>query len=217
MVGAPSGLGLGGGFEVLVHCDRLQAHGNITLGLVETMVGVVPAGGGCKAMLARWTKGARSVDEALGGALAAFDLIGKAKTASSPAEARPLRLMSAEDQVSMNRDRLLAEGRKLAVALGEGYAPPPPPRFVALGATGMDAMHTMLAKLVDAGIALPHDEVVSRALARVLCGGDAPEGSTLEEDDLLALEREAFVSLASHANTVARIEHMLSTGRALRN
>jgi len=217
VVGAPSGLGLGGGFEVLVHCDALQAHSNVTLGLVETLVGLVPSGGGCKAMLGRWSAGAAGADEAQAGALQVFDLIGKATTATSPEEARPRRLLAARDRVSMNRDRLLAEGKAYALELAADYAPPPAPAFVALGAEGMDAMQAVLDDLVARGIALPHDVTVSRALARVLTGGDAPRGATVSEDDLLALEREAFLALASTPQTAARIEHMLSRGRPLRN
>ena len=217
VIGAPSGLGLGGGFEVLVHCDALQVHSNITLGLVETSVGVVPSGGGCKAMLQRWCDGAAHADAAQAGALAVFDLIGAARTALSPQQARPLRLLRDRDRVSMNRDRLLADGKALALELARGYAPPPPPRFIALGREGLGAMNRVLDELVRKNIALPHDVSVSRQLARVLCGGDAPRGATLDEDRMLALEREAFLTLAAMPATVARIEHMLSTGRTLRN
>ena len=117
----------------------------------------------------------------------------------------------------MNRDRLLAEGKARALELASSYAPPPPATFTALGDGGFDAMDAWLGSLVAKGIALPHDVTVSRALARVLCGGDAPRGTVLMEDHLLNLEREAFISLASTRETVARIEHMLDKGRPLRN
>ena len=217
VLGAPSGLGLGGGFEVLAHCDALQVHSNITLGLVETSVGVVPSGGGCKAMLQRCCADAASADAAQAGALAVFDLIGAARTALSPQQARSLRLLRAHDRVSMNRDRLLADGKAFALELSRDYAPPPPPRFIALGQEGRDAMDGVLDELVRKHIALPHDVCVSRQLARVLCGGDAPRGTALDEDAMLALEREAFLALAAMPATVARIEHMLSSGRPLRN
>jgi 3-hydroxyacyl-CoA dehydrogenase len=217
VVGAPSGLGLGGGFEVLLHCNALQVHANITLGLVEALVGLIPAGGGCKALLERWTAGATGADEAETGALRVFELIGKARTASSPQEARPMRLLAEHDRVTMNRDRLLAEGKARALELAASHAPAPAPVFVALGARGMEAMEEVLQTLVQRGIALPHDVTVSRHLARVLCGGDAPRGATLTEDDLLALEREAFLALAATPQTTARIDHMLERGRPLRN
>ena len=217
VVGAPSGLGLGGGYEVLVHCDRLQAHANINFGLVETLVGVVPSGGGCKEMLARWCQGAQTVEDAIPGAVETFKLIGMAKTASSPQLARSLRLMRDQDAVSMNRDRLLAQGRALALSLAEHYVAPPPPRFIALGDAGRVAMNAVLDPLVQKGVALAHDQVVSRALARVLCGGDAKSGTWVTEQHLLDLEREAFLTLAALPDTRARIEHMLRTGEALRN
>jgi 3-hydroxyacyl-CoA dehydrogenase len=217
VVGAPSGLGLGGGFEVLLHCDALQVHANVTLGLVETLVGLVPSGGGCKALLERWTAGATGADEAQAGALEAFDLIGKARTATSPQEARPMRLLAAQDHVTMNRDRLLAEGKSRALELAASHAPAPAPVFIALGAQGREAMEELLQALATRGVALPHDVTVSRRLAWVLCGGDAPRGATLAEDDLLALEREAFLALTATPQTTARIDHMLERGRALRN
>lgn len=216
VVAAPAGLGLGGGFEVLVHCDALQVHSNVSLGLVETLVGVVPSGGGCKAMLHRYTDG-DGADAAQRAALATFDLLGKARTAGAPEEARRMRFMRERDGVTMNRDRLLSEGRALALRLANGYTPEPAPRFVAAGAEGFAAMSTVLDELTERGIALPHDRTVSLALARVLSGGDAARGSVLDEDALLALEREAFVALAQSDGTRDRIRQMLDTGRPLRN
>jgi len=217
VLAAPSGLALGGGFEVLVHCDATQAHSNTTLGLVETLVGVIPSGGGCKQMLHRWTTGAADADAAQAGALEVFKLIGMARTAVSPQEALPLRLLRDVDRVTMNRDRLLAESKAYALELARDYAPPAPPSFIALGQEGDDAMEAVLQDLVSRDIALPHDVVVSRALARVLCGGDAARGAPLGEDDLLALEREAFIALAATPETLDRVEHMLGRGRPLRN
>lgn len=217
VVGVPAGLSLGGGFEVLLHCDALQAHANSSMGLVETVVGLVPSGGGCKQLLHRWTRDANDFDGALKGALEAFAIIGMGKTAASPPEARPLRLFDDRDRYSMNRDRLLVEARRRAVSLAKNYVPPEKPSFTALGAKGLDAMEAMLDKLDEKGVTTPHDLVVGRRLARVLCGGDGSEGERVDEDDLLALEREAFIALCGTSSTVARIEHMLSTGRPLRN
>jgi 3-hydroxyacyl-CoA dehydrogenase len=217
VVAAPAGMSLGGGFEVLLHCDALQVHANTSMGLVETLVGLVPSGGGCKQMLRRWTRDAKGTEGRIRGALQAFAIVGMGKTASSPLEAKPLRFFADHDGLSMNRDRLLAEAKRRALDLAKGYARPDEPSFTALGAKGMDAMEAMLDELDGKGITRPHDLVVGRRLARVLCGGDGKEGETLSEDDLLALEREAFIALCNTAETVARIEHMLSTGRPLRN
>ena len=217
VVAAPSGLALGGGFEVLVHCDALQTHANITLGLVETLVGLVPSGGGCKQLLHRWCADAEGIDDVQNAALTTFNLIGKARTAASPEEARPLRLMRAHDAVSMNRDRLLGDGKALALELADNYSAPQSPKFIALGQAGRTAMASVLQELVDQGVAKAHDVVVSRQLARVLSGGDAARGDALSEQDLLDLERAAFIELAHTDETRARIEHMLKSGRPLRN
>ncbi len=217
VVAAPAGMSLGGGFEVLLHCDALQAHANTNMGLVETLVGLVPSGGGCKQMLHRWTREQMDLDGALDGALEAFSILGMGKTAASPLEARPLRLFQDHDHFSMNRDRLLAEARSLALGLAKSYTPPEKPVFTALGRRGLSAMEAILDELEEKGIATPHDLVVGRNLARVLCGGDRKEGEKVSEDDLLALEREAFIALCDTPQTVARIEHMLTAGRPLRN
>lgn len=217
VVAAPAGQSLGGGFEVLLHCDALHAHANTNMGLVETRVGLVPSGGGCKQMLYRWTRDANDVEGAIKGALEAFALIAMGKTAASPQEARPLRLFEEGDGFSMNRDRLLAEAKARALEMAKNYAPPEPPVFTALGAKGFNAMQAVLDDLDATGVTNPHDLVIGGHLARVLCGGERKEGENFSEDEVLALEREAFIALCETPATVARIEHMLATGRPLRN
>jgi 3-hydroxyacyl-CoA dehydrogenase len=217
VVAAPAGLSLGGGFEVLLHCDAIQAHANSNMGLVETLVGLVPSGGGCKQMLYRWTRDANDIEGVQKSALEVFAIIGMGKTATSPLEAKPLRLFDDRDRFSMNRDRLLIEAKTLALELVKNYAPPEKLWFKALGEKGLDSMHEMLDDLNQKGVTTPHDLVVGRKLAHVLCGGDRKQGEELSEDDLLALEREAFIALCDTPATVARIEHMLTTGRPLRN
>ena len=217
VVAAPSGMSLGGGFEVLLHCDALQAHANTNMGLVETLVGLIPSGGGCKEMLHRWTRDASNSDAKLKGALEVFAIIGMGKTAASPMEARPLRLFEDHDRFSMNRDRLLAEAKARALDMVKDYRPRQPPRFSALGIKGMDAMQTLLDELNAKGITTPHDLVVGKHLAHVLCGGDRPAGESVSEEEICALEREAFIALCDTPGTVARIEHMLAKGRPLRN
>ena len=124
VVSAPSGMALGGGFEVLLGSDLVQAHANAVVGLVEPLVGLVPAGGGCKEMLVRWTASAQGEAERVAGAVRAFEIIGMSRTASSPALARPLRLLRDADRSTMNRDRLLADAKASALELVPGYVPP---------------------------------------------------------------------------------------------
>lgn len=216
VLAAPAGMALGGGCEVVLHCDAVVAHSNVTLGQVETLVGLIPGGGGAKEILSRWRD---KPDEPPGvaAAVAAFRLVGTGRTASSPEEARPLRLMLPHDQAVMNRDRLLAAARDRALALASGFTPRPAPRFAALGAAGYDAIQKVLDGLREKGIATPHDQVVGGQLARILCGGDKAAGEPVSEAEVFALEREAFLHLAGTEATLARIRHMLEHGRPLRN
>ena len=217
VVSAPSGMALGGGFEVLLGSDLVQAHANVVVGLVEPLVGLVPAGGGCKEMLLRWTRNTRDEATRLAGALRVFELIGTARTATSPELARPLRLLRAVDRTTMNRDRLVLDAKASAVEIAAGYEPPATPAIFAPGAPAYDAMCAMLDDMAGKGIALPHDVVVSRHLARVLAGGDTQAGGIIDEEELFGLEREAFLTLARTPETAVRIAHMLDRGRPLRN
>ena len=217
VVSAPGGMALGGGFEVLLGSDLVQAHSNVVVGLVEPVVGLVPAGGGCKEMLLRWTEDAEDEAARVAGALRTFEIIGTSRTAASPETARPLRLLRATDRTTMNRDRLLAGARASALELAQRYEPPATPAIVAPGAPAYDAMCAMLDDMAGKGIALPHDMVVSRCLARVLSGGEVQSGGIIAEEELFGLEREAFLTLARTPETAARIAHLLDRGRPLRN
>ncbi len=216
VLAAPAGMTLGGGFEVVLHCDAVVAHSNITVGQVETLVGLIPGGGGAKEILNRW-RDAPDTPPGVEAAVTAFRLVGTGRTASSPEEARPLRLLLPHDEAVMNRDRLLAAARERALKMAAGFAPRPAPRFAALGAEGYGAIQEVLDGLRRREIATPHDEVVGGQLARILCGGDKPAGAPVSEAEVFALEREAFLHLAGTEATLARIRHMLEHGRPLRN
>ncbi len=215
VVAAPAGLALGGGFEVVLGTDAVQAHANATMGLVETLVGLLPAGGGCTQMLHRFR--VDSPDSATA-ARAAFALIAPARTANSPQQAYRQRFLLPRDRWTMNRDRLLSEARAVALELCNAYCPPPPLRFDAAGNSGQQAILAQLDEWRQRGLLTPHDGIVGKQLADVLCGGEGTlSGAIVTEDQMLALEREAFIALAHTPATVARIECMLSTGRPLRN
>jgi len=217
VVGAPAGMGLGGGFEVLLHCDALLAHANTNVGLVETLVGLIPSGGGCKEMLYRWTVDAKDDDDRLSGALKVFEIIGMAKTATSPIKARSLRMFLQRDHYCMNRDRLLVESKTRALELADGYVAPEESKFIALGTTGLEAMQEMINQMESKGITTPHDLVVANKLAWIVSGGDRSAGEVMSENDVLELEREAFIALCKTPATIARIDHMLTNGKPLRN
>ncbi len=196
-------------------CD--STHANTNVGLVETLVGLIPSGGGCKEMLYRWTVDAKDYDDRLSGALKVFEIIGMAKTASSPIKARSLRMFLQRDHYCMNRDRLLVESKTRALELADGYIPPEESKFIALGTTGLEAMQEMINQMESKGITTPHDLVVANKLAWILSGGDRSAGEVMSENDVLELEREAFIALCKTPATIARIDHMLTKGKPLRN
>ena len=215
VVGAPAGMALGGGCEVLLHCDAIVAHAETYAGLVEAGVGLVPAWGGCKELLARYSR------EGPGGPMPpvsrAFETVSLAKVSRSAHEARDLGILRRGDGIVMNRDRVLAEAVDRVHALSPGYAPPEPPVFHLPGSSGKAALALAVGEFARTGKATAHDVAVADALARVLTGGDADLTDEVGEDALLALEREAALSLMRTEGTRARIEHMLRTGKPLRN
>ena len=219
-VGAPAGMALGGGCEILLHCDAIVAHAETYAGLVEAGVGLVPAWGGCKELLARFSRPG-AAGPVPGGPMPpvsrAFEMVGLAKVSQSAAEARELGILRRGDVIVMNRDRVLGEAIDRVLALRDGYAAPEPPVFRLPGRSGKVALALGVGDLARAGKATPHDVVVADALARVLTGGDADLTDEVTEDELLALEREAALSLLATEGTRARIRHMLETGRPLRN
>ena len=215
VVGAPAGMALGGGCEVLLHCDAIVAHAETYAGLVEAGVGLVPAWGGCKELLARYSRAGP------GGPMPpvsrAFETVSLAKVSRSAHEARDLGILRRGDVIVMNRDRVLAEAIDKIHALSPGYVPPEPPVFNLPGPSGKAALALAVGEFARTGKATAHDVVVADALARVLTGGDADLVDEVGEEALLALEREAVLSLVRTAGTRARIEHMLGTGKPLRN
>ena len=215
VVGAPAGMALGGGCEVLLHCDAIVAHAETYAGLVETGVGLVPAWGGCKELLARYSRAGP------GGPMPpvsrAFETVSLAKVSRSAHEARDLGILRRGDVIVMNRDRVLAEAIDKVHALSPGYAPPEPPVFNLPGPSGKAALALAVGEFARTGKATAHDVVVADALARVLTGGNADLTDEVGEEALLALEREAVFSLMRTEGTRARIEHMLETGKPLRN
>ncbi len=217
VVSAPSGMALGGGCEVLLHSDAVQAHAETYTGLVEVGVGVVPAWGGCKEMLLRRFAEPKRAGGPMPPITKTFEAIGLATVAKSAEEARDLQILREGDGITMNRDRLLADAKAKVLALAESYAPPEAAELSLPGPTGAVAIGMAVDGFRLSGKATPHDVVVSRSLAKVLSGGDTDITGTVNEDELLELERDAFVSLARHPASIARISQMLKTGKPLRN
>ncbi len=218
VVGAPSGMALGGGCEILLHCDAVQAHAETYMGLVEVGVGVVPGWGGCKEMATRWATSPLRPGGPMPGVVKTFETISLAQVSTSADEAREALFLRSGDGITMNRDRLLADAKAKALALvAAGYRPPEEVAISLPGPSGKAALDMAVAGFRASGAATAHDVVVSGRLATVLTGGDTDVTQTLSEDDLLQLEREAFLALIQTPATLARIEQMLETGKPLRN
>jgi 3-hydroxyacyl-CoA dehydrogenase len=206
VVVAPAGLTLGGGCEIALHGDRVQAAAETYLGQVEVGVGLIPAGGGTKELLARFD------------AQRAFELIGFGTVSTSADDARRLGLLRDVDAVTMNRGRLLGAARSLALALAPTYQPPAPGRTILAGGPGARAALELGVHLAWRGERISdHDAHIGRKLAHVLAGGDIPHAMPVGEQYLLDLEREAFLSLCGEPKTQARMAHTLKTGKTLRN
>jgi 3-hydroxyacyl-CoA dehydrogenase len=223
VVVATAGLTLGGGCEIALHGDRVQAAAESYIGLVETGLGLIPAGCGTKEMLARAMGG---LDNLPGGTTdllpfvqRVFETIGLAKVSTSAANAVELDYLDATDHVTMNRERLIADAKAFALErVREGYQKPAPRAGIPVGGDAVLAALKLGIHLAwRAGRITDHDAVVGRALAHVLAGGALPNQSVVSEQYLLDLEREAFLKLCGERKTLERIQHTLKTGKPLRN
>ncbi len=216
VVSAPSGLTLGGGFEVLVQSNFVASHTNIVVGLVETMVGLVPAGGGCKEMLWRWSQTEEAKNDPDYAPLKVFDIIGYGKTATSPVEAEPLKYLLPENKKIMSRNSLLNVSRSI-LEENKDFTPPAEATFKLAGKPLKEKMVKLLEKLYNDKVILDHGMVVGSELANVLSGGDTTIDKTLSEDDLYKLELNSFMNLIETQKTKDRIKHTLSKGKPLVN
>jgi 3-hydroxyacyl-CoA dehydrogenase len=217
VVAAAQGLALGGGCELLMHCDRVVAALESYIGLVEVGVGLIPAGGGCKEFALR------AMDEAKGGDLLPFlrpyfEAMAMAKVSRSAEEAKQLGHLKSSDVIVFNANELLHVAKAQVRALAEtGYRPPQPRKIRVAGRTGVAACQMALVNMRDGGFISPHDYRLGLKIATALCGGDVDPNTLVDEAWLLGLERQGFVELAKTPLTQARIEQMLKTGKPLRN
>jgi len=216
VVSAPSGLTLGGGFEVLVQSNFVASHTNIVVGLVETLVGLIPAGGGCKEMLWRWSQTEEAKKDPDYASLKVFDIIGYAKTATSPIEAEPLKYLKPEDKKIMSRNSLLSASKEILLN-NKNFNPITECTFNLSGKVVREKMINLLEKLYNDKVILDHGMEVGKELAYVLSGGDTTIDKTLTEDDLYKLELDAFMKLIETKKTQERIKHTLATGKPLVN
>ena len=208
VVGAPSGLSLGGGFEVLLHCDRLITHANSVLGLVESGVGVVPGGGGVKTTYQRWLEATKDPEIA---AWETWMQIGYGKTGESPEQATKLRYFRPEyDQTVMNRDKLITQATVLLEKMAVNYTPPIRPQMVLPGNAILQKMDDFMADGVAKGWFKPHNKTTAMQIATIVVNTTSDEPLTVTEQDMFNRERAAFLHLAKTSDTKRWIKAMLS-------
>ena len=211
VVAACAGMSIGGGFEVVLHADKVICHGNSVMGLVESGVGVVPGGGGCKETLYRWFEKTGDMEKA---AWKAFMNLGYGRTATSPIEATDQAMIRADDSYLMNRDRILSS------ALGQLKDVVKTPAREPLAMVGQPifaAMQEWLTNAHSKGILTPHECTVGTEMARIVTGGDIAPGTIMSEQDLFNAERDSFLRLAKTPETQERIVTMLDLGSPVRN
>ncbi|MBL6783189.1 MAG: enoyl-CoA hydratase/isomerase family protein [Alphaproteobacteria bacterium] len=215
VIAAPSGLAIGGGFEVIVHADEVIAHGNSVFGLVEAAVGVVPGGGGVKETMRRWLDATNDPAEA---AWKTWMQIGYARTGTSPEESAKMQyFLPHRDHMEMNRDKLLASAmERIAAIHGKGYKQAAAPELTLPGAGLRQKMSEFMDKGIADGMFFPHDKTVAMAVASIVVSDtDAPE--TVSEKAMFARERRAFIGLAKSQETLERIAMLMEKGQSIRN
>ncbi|NNL78201.1 MAG: 3-hydroxyacyl-CoA dehydrogenase/enoyl-CoA hydratase family protein [Desulfobacterales bacterium] len=221
VVAAPFGLTLGGGCELCLSADRIAAHTELYMGLVEIGVGLLPAGGGC---LNLWRKFLDSVPEAVTEMdlakffIPVFMSIAMAKVSMSAAEARANGFLGPKDRIIFNRDHLIGEAKKDVLKMvNDGYAAPVKRNLKVLGQAAQGMVAAQISDMANGGFVSDYDAFLARRIAYVISGGDVRDNAVVSDDVILTLEREAFIDFLKEEKTQARIEHMLKTGKPLRN
>jgi 3-hydroxyacyl-CoA dehydrogenase len=221
VVAAPFGMALGGGAEVAMAADRICAAGESYMGLVEVGVGLLPAGGGCRELLKRVVTPAmkRADSDPLPFLGKVFENIAMAKVSASALQAQEMGFLTESDRIIMKGEHVLAEAKREVLALAAaGYAPPPRTKSIyALGQRGIAALSIMVQSLRWGDFISEYDMFIAKKIAYVLSGGDLSAPQWVDEQYILDLEREGFLSLLGQEKTIARIKHLLMTGKPLRN
>jgi 3-hydroxyacyl-CoA dehydrogenase len=216
VVAAPVGLSIGGGFEVVLHAKQVIAHANSITGLVESLVGVVPAGGGCKETLYRWIEALQCQVDITPACWKAFMNLGYGKTATSPIIAKQQSMLRPNDRYMINRDRLLTEAIG-AIENPSSQVAFERPDLVMPGRPVFEQMCDWLEKSRNKGLFMAHDIKVGSEMARIVTGGDVDPGTVQSEQDFYNAERRSFLSLIRSEATRARIDSMLDDGSPIRN
>jgi 3-hydroxyacyl-CoA dehydrogenase len=212
---------LGGGCEVCLGADRIVAHAELYMGLVEIGVGLLPSGGGC---LNLWKKFVQTIPETVIDVdlakffVPVFMSIALAQVSTSAAEARISGFLGPKDRIVFNRDYLIGEAKKEVLKMvDEGYAPPIKQPIKVLGQAAQGMIEVEIFNMLKGKFITEYDAFLAKRIAYVISGGEIRDNSSVEEDVILNLEREAFVDFWKEEKTMARVEHMLKTGKPLRN
>ncbi|MCP4367722.1 MAG: 3-hydroxyacyl-CoA dehydrogenase/enoyl-CoA hydratase family protein [Deltaproteobacteria bacterium] len=221
VVAAPYGMTLGGGCEICLGADRIVAHAELYMGLVEIGVGLLPGGGGC---LNLWKKFISTIPEAAVDVdlakffVPVFMAIAMAKVSMSAAEARANGFLGPNDRIVFNRDYLIGEAKKEVLKMvDEGYAPPVKRKIRVFGESAQGMIDAEIFNMLSAKFISEHDAFLAKRIAYVISGGEVRANSEVDEDVILKLEREAFIDFLKEEKTIARIDHILKTGKPLRN
>jgi 3-hydroxyacyl-CoA dehydrogenase len=221
VVAAPYGMTLGGGCEVCLGADRMVAHAELYMGLVEIGVGLLPSGGGC---LNLWKKFVQTIPEAVTDVdlakffVPVFMSVALAQVSKSAAEARNNGFLVPTDRIVFNRDYLIGEAKKEVLKMvDEGYAPPTKQPIKVLGQAAQGMIEVEIFNMLKGKFITEYDAFLAKRIAYVISGGEVRDNSSVQEDVILNLEREAFVDFWKEEKTMARVEHMLKTGKPLRN
>ena len=220
VVAAPHNLTLGGGCEICLHADKVQAHAETYIGLVEFGVGVIPGGGGTKEFAVRFSDELKEGDVEINALKNRFLTIGQAKVSTSAEEAFELgHLRKGHDEITVCRDRLIADAKKSAILMAEaGYTRPIERTDIrVLGKEGMGLIYVGADSMMAGNYISEHDKKISEKLGYVLCGGNLSSPALVSEKYLLDLEREAFLSLCGERKTLERLQSIIKYGKILRN
>jgi 3-hydroxyacyl-CoA dehydrogenase len=221
VVSAPYGLTLGGGCEVCLASDKIVAHAELYMGQVEIGVGLIPAGGACLNLMKKFLGSLPDAVTDLDLAkffLPVFMAIAMAKVSTSAADARANGFLGPRDRIIFNRDYLIGEAKKDVLKMvDEGYTPPPKRKIKVLGQAAQGMVNAEISNMLNGKFISEYDAFLAKKIAYVISGGDVRDNAQIEEDVILSLERQAFIELLKEEKTLARIDHMLSTGKPLRN
>ena len=217
VIAAPFNLALGGGCEIILHSNYVQAHIESYIGLTEAALGILPAWGGCKELLSRFSSNKKIPKGPMPAIIKTFELIGMAKVSTSAHEAKKIGLLKETDGITMNRNRLLFDAKMKAIEMSKNYKIPEKNIYCLPGRTALSAIKLSLENMKSNGAISQYDKFIGEKIAYVLSGGDTDITKEVIEENILKLEKDAIYNLMKENLTIERLEHILETGKYLRN